>query len=53
MKAKNDLINDLSQKTKVITEGRTSFFLSETGSDVDSEIMEKFDNVQNTIWGGC
>ena len=53
MKAKNNLINDLSQKTKVITEGRTSMFTSETGTDIDSEIMEKFDNVQNTIWGGA
>ena len=53
MKAKNDVINDLSQKSKVITEGRTSFFTSETGTDDDSELMEKFDNVQNTIWGGA
>jgi len=53
MKAKNDVINDLSQKSKVITEGRTSFFMSETGTDDDSELLEKFDNVQNTIWGGA
>ena len=53
MKAKNDVINDLSQKSKVITEGRTSFFTSETGTDDDSELLEKFDNVQNTIWGGA
>jgi len=53
MKAKNDVINDLSQKTKVITEGRTSFFTSETGTDADTELMEKFDNVQNTVWGGA
>ena len=53
MKAKNDVINDLSQKSKVITEGRTSFFISETGTDDDSELLEKFDNVQNTIWGGA
>ena len=53
MKAKNDVINDLAQKTKVISEGRTSFFTSETGTDMDSEIMEKFDNVQNTVWGGA
>ena len=53
MKAKNDVINDLAQKTKVISEGRTSFFLSETGTDDSSEIMEKLDNVQNTVWGGA
>jgi hypothetical protein len=53
MKAKNDVINDLSQKSKVITEGRTSFFMSETGTDDASELLEKFDNVQNTIWGGA
>jgi hypothetical protein len=53
MKAKNDVINDLSQKSKVITEGRTSFFTSETGTDDTSELLEKFDNVQNTIWGGA
>jgi len=41
MKAKNDVINDLSQKSKVITEGRTSFFISETGTDDDSELLEK------------
>ena len=53
MKAKNDVINDLAQKTKVISEGRTSFFLQETGTDDSSEIMEKLDNVQNTVWGGA
>ena len=53
MKAKNDVINDLSQKSKVITEGRTSFFTSETGTDENSELLEKFDNVQNTVWGGA
>ena len=53
MKAKNDVINDLQQKSKVVTEGRTSFFLQETGTEDDSELLEKFDNVQNTIWGGA
>ena len=53
MKAKNDVMNDLQQKSKAVTEGRSSFFSSETGTDFDSELMTKFDNVQNSIWGGA
>jgi hypothetical protein len=51
-KAKNDLINDLQQKSKVISEGRNEDFFKETGGDYDSEVYQQFEQIQTTVWNG-
>ena len=53
MKAQNKLINEFRQKTKSIAEGRSEDFFKETGEDLDSEIMQSFSSIQNSIWNGA
>ena len=53
MKAQNMLINDFRQRTKSIAEGRSENFFKETGEDLDSEIMQSFSSIQNSVWNGA
>jgi len=52
MKAQNLIINDFRQKTKAIAEGRSELFFKESGIDENSEILQTFESIQNSIWNG-
>lgn len=48
--AVNNLLTDLSQKTKVITEGRNEDFFKQTGTDYNSTVRQQFEQTQTAIW---
>ena len=46
----NNLLADLTQKTKAITEGRSEDFFGQTGGDYDSSVRQQFEQTQNAVW---
>ena len=48
--AVNNLLNDLSQKQKAITEGRSEDFFEQSGGDYDSSVRMQFEQIQANIW---
>jgi len=47
--AVDNLMADLGQKTKTISEVRTESFFGQTGGDYDSSVRQKFDQIQSSI----
>ena len=48
--AVNNLLADLAQKQKVITEGRSEDFFGQSGGDYDSSVKMQFEQIQANIW---